>query len=86
MEWARDIFGRKFTLQPKALLKLQDKQYKPEKDDIKTLNESLTMLKKAPKNFDDCIRYAVTKFYRYFRDDIMQLLYTYPLDAKTKNG
>jgi hypothetical protein len=26
------------------------------------------------------------KFYKYFRDDVMQLLYTYPLDAKTKNG
>lgn len=44
------------------------------------------MVKKSPKMFDDCISYAVTKFYKYFRDDVMQLLYTYPLDAKTKNG
>lgn len=44
------------------------------------------MSTKGPKNFEDCIAYAITKFYKYFRDDIMQLLYTYPLDAKTKDG
>ena len=44
------------------------------------------MVTKGPKNFDDCIEYAITKFYKYYRDDVMQLLYTYPLDAKTKNG
>lgn len=44
------------------------------------------MVTRGPKNFEDCIAYATTKFYKYFRDDIMQLLYTYPLDAKTKNG
>ena len=38
VEWARDIFGKKFSLQPKALLKITYKNYKPEKDDIKTLN------------------------------------------------
>lgn len=44
------------------------------------------MATKGPKNFEDCISYAITKFYKYFRDDILQLLYTYPLDAKTKDG
>lgn len=44
------------------------------------------MVKKGPQCFEDCIEYAINKFYKYFRDDILQLLYTYPLDAKTKNG
>lgn len=44
------------------------------------------MVSRGPKTFDDCIEYSVTKFYKYYRDDVMQLLYTYPLDAKTKNG
>ena len=44
------------------------------------------MVKKGPKTFDDCINYAVIKFYKYYRDDVVQLLYTYPLNAKTKNG
>jgi hypothetical protein len=42
--------------------------------------------KKAPTNFDDCISYAVKKFFKYYRNDILQLLHTYPLDAKTKDG
>ncbi len=44
------------------------------------------MVKKGPKTFEDCINYAIHKFYKYYRDDVMQLIYTYPLDAKTKNG
>jgi len=44
------------------------------------------MVKKGPKTFEDCINYAIHTFYKYYRDDVMQLLYTYPLDAKTKNG
>lgn len=86
MEWARDIFGRKFSLQPKALAKFLEKGYVPDSGDIKALTESLKMVMRGPKTFDDCIEYAVTKFYKYYRDDVMQLLYTYPLDAKTKNG
>jgi len=50
------------------------------------LTDCLKMVTKGPKNFDDCIFYAITKFYKYYRDDVMQLIYTYPLDAKTKNG
>lgn len=50
------------------------------------LGKVLRQLKKRPTNFDDCIHSAVKKFYRYYRDDVKQLLYTYPLDAKTKNG
>lgn len=67
-------------------MKLKDPSFKPEKDDIKSLNECIVMASKGPKTFQDCIEYAVNKFYKYFRDDIMQLLYTYPLDAKTKDG
>lgn len=44
------------------------------------------MVTKGPRNYEDCINYAIIKFYKYYRDDILQLVYTYPLDAKTKNG
>ncbi len=44
------------------------------------------MVKNHPINFDGAIGYAVKKFYKYYRNDIKQLLYTYPLDAKTKDG
>lgn len=86
IEWARDKFGHKFSLKPKALLKVTEEKYKPDQSEIKTLNECYKLLKKRPGNFDDCILYSIRKFYKYFRDDVMQLMYTYPLDAKTKNG
>lgn len=44
------------------------------------------MINKKPDNFSDCIHYAINKFYKYYRNDIKQLIYTYPLDAKTKDG
>lgn len=40
----------------------------------------------APKDFDECIVSAVKKFYKYYRNDIRQLLHTYPLTMKTKDG
>lgn len=44
------------------------------------------MIKYRPKTFEDCINEAVRIFFKYFRNDIRQLLYTYPLDMKTKEG
>lgn len=39
-----------------------------------------------PKNFDDCINYGIQKFYKYYRNDVKQLIYTYPLGTMTKDG
>lgn len=88
VEWARDKFGQKFSLKPKALIKILEAKSddKEEGTDLKVLRSSLKLLERHPINFDGCVDYAVRKFYKYFRNDIKQLLYTYPLDAKTKDG
>lgn len=44
------------------------------------------MLEHKPANFDDCVAEAVRKFYKYFRNNVRQLLHTYPIDMKTKDG
>lgn len=44
------------------------------------------MLKKRPKNFDDCIEWARLKFEKLYNHDMKQLLHTYPLDVTTKDG
>jgi len=44
------------------------------------------MIKYRPESFDDCIAEAVRKFYVYYRNNVRQLLYTYPIDMKTKEG
>lgn len=50
------------------------------------MKKVLRKLEKRPLNFDDCIHGGIMKFYSYYRNNVKQLLYTYPLDAKTKNG
>ena len=44
------------------------------------------MLENRPTNFQEAIHNATKIFYQIYRNDIKQLLYTYPLDAKTKDG
>lgn len=44
------------------------------------------MLSDRPANFEEAAGTAARVFYQLFRNDILQLLYTYPLDAKTKDG
>lgn len=53
---------------------------------MKEFKEAIKFLVKRPKNFEDCITYALNKFYKYYRNDIKQLMYTYPLNSKTKDG
>lgn len=88
IEWARDKFGKLFTLRPKSLLRIADEEnYDPQGgQELKELMNAIKMIEKQPKTFDDCVFYAIKKFYKYFRNDIKQLLYTYPLDSKTKDG
>lgn len=44
------------------------------------------MINYRPESFDDCIAEAVRKFFVYYRNNVRQLLFTYPLDLKTKEG
>jgi hypothetical protein len=50
------------------------------------LKDCLKMLESRPTNFEEAVGTAARVFYQLFRNDILQLLYTYPLDAKTKDG
>jgi hypothetical protein len=88
VEWARDIFGKTFTLDPKALSKMVDnfKTYTPSGSDLSMLKTCVTMLESRPRDFDEAVLIATNKFFEHFRNDIKQLLYTYPLDAQTKDG
>jgi hypothetical protein len=54
--------------------------------EFKTKKEGINLFKNRPMNFYDCINYAVHKFYKLFRNDIISLLKVYPTDHKTKEG
>ncbi len=88
VEWARDKFGKLFSQKPRSLAKLlEGVHFAPTNmQELQTLKQAVKLLKKMPTNFDDCIRYARHKFQKYFVNDIRQLLFTYPLDHKTKQG
>lgn len=44
------------------------------------------LVENKPNTFEDCVIWARKKFETWFHNDILQLLYKYPLDAKDKYG
>ena len=87
VEWAKDQFGKKFTQLPKAINKrIEEAKNGIENNDIKLTKKVLKWLKKLPKSFDDCLKIARDKYNKVFVLNIKQLIYSYPLDKKDKNG
>ena len=87
VEWARDQFGKKFTQMPKALNKrIEEAKKGEENNDLKLTKKAIKWLRNLPKTFDDCLKIARDKYNKVFVINIKQLLYSYPLDKKDKNG
>lgn len=91
VEWARDKFSKLFSQYPQSTVKLLEEGQKKEvefvsQQDIQMLKEGVKMLKKRPVTFDDCIEWSRLKFEKLYNHDMKQLLHTYPLDCKTKEG
>ncbi|CAD8207678.1 unnamed protein product [Paramecium octaurelia] len=88
IEFARDKFNKLFSLKPKLAQNIIENQsFNPQNpEEIKQLKSTIKLLQQAPTKLEDCIQWAKNKFQKYFINDIKQLLYTYPVDAKTKDG
>ena len=87
IEWARDKFEKIFVQKPKNLQKfVNELNTDPGGQDSKMAADALKWIRKMPRNYNDCIKYAIKKFKKYFENDVKQLLYVYPIDAKDKNG
>jgi len=89
IEWARDKFQKLFTQKPQSALKILDDGVNVgivSQQDITALKEGLKLLKKRPNNFMDCVEFARIKFEKLFNHSSKQLVYTYPLDKKNKDG
>ncbi|KAL4441756.1 hypothetical protein ABPG74_008753 [Tetrahymena malaccensis] len=88
VEWARDKFGRMYQQKPQSLQRVLEafKNNQLSTLEEKTLNEGLSMLKKYPKNFDDCLQYGLNKFYKLYNHNILSLLHIYPHNHKNKDG
>lgn len=72
VEFAKDKFGKLFTLFPKSALKiLEDTNYEPQNpEELKALRESVKLLSSVPKSYEECINWALQKFVKYFHYDI----------------
>ena len=66
IEWAKDIFGNLFTLQPQSFNKLINDTNKEvnfsDQQELMAVKKALKLVVKKPKTFADCIALARAKF------------------------
>ena len=90
VEWAKDMLGSFFGVNPQNFNKLKsahlDEIGFSNFEEVKNINKAIKMAKKRPKDFSDCVEIAVNKFYKLFRDNILQLILVYPLDKMNPDG
>lgn len=90
--WAKSLFQGYFADAPETVnLYLSQPNYVEQtlkqNPDIKgTLANISKMLNERPYLFEDCIKWARLEFEGKFNHEIKQLLYNFPVDAKTSNG
>ena len=88
IEWARDKFNKMFTQKPSSFLKVLESfaSNQLEALDEKILREAFRFVNNFSETLEDCVQWALNKYYKLFMHDINQLLYTYPLDFRTQEG
>jgi len=95
IQWARDKFGSCFWNKPSSFNKLWEKYGTPLK--LKEAYNStehlpdefvaaISLLRKRPKNWTECIQMARIRFEKYFNHTAKQLLHVFPLEHKLQDG
>lgn len=55
-------------------------------DAVAIVDSIVKFVEEKPTNFEDCIKWARLQFQKAFHDDIKQLLFNFPKDAKNSKG
>lgn len=84
IEWARDLFGKLFSQKPKNFNRILEEGI--ETQEFKLVKQAVNLLKNKPLTFNDCMKLAREKFEKLFKNNIKQLMFSYPLDKKNKDG
>jgi len=90
IHWARNEFEELFTTYPHAWNKyLKDPSYLDritanEKGEM--INSILYLWRNRVSNFNDCVQFAINRFYEKYNNMIKQLLHAYPVDTETTSG
>lgn len=93
IQWARDRFeGLFFNPCENVNMYLQNSNFVQQSlksgNNVKEIFDGLHsfLVTEKPVRFDECIHWSRLKFEEYFNNNIQQLLYNFPKDAKTSSG
>ena len=90
--WAKSLFQGCFVEAPENVnLYLQqdnfiDQLLKQAGDAVGIVESIVKYVEEKPNNFEDCIKWGRLQFEKSFSDEIKQLLYNFPKDAKNSKG
>jgi ubiquitin-activating enzyme E1 len=89
IHWARDHFEI-FTRMPQTFIKFRDDINFVEKlssiEKEQCINDIKTFVKYNPKNWKDCVKWSLDFYYENYRNNILQLLNTFPKNHKNDDG
>jgi len=92
IQWSRELFEGYFNKSVGNAMKYLTKDAKNElknmtPTEVICINEDIKqVLKHLPKTYDDCLDYAFEVWHELFRNQIQQMRYKFPTDAKTAEG
>ncbi|XP_060103829.1 ubiquitin-like modifier-activating enzyme 6 [Heteronotia binoei] len=94
IQWARDKFESAFTHKPSLFNKFWQTYQSAEEvlqriksgESLEGSFQVIKCLSRRPRNWQQCVELARLKFEKYFNHKALQLLHSFPLDTRLKDG
>uniref|UniRef100_A0A8C4TMQ4 E1 ubiquitin-activating enzyme n=1 Tax=Erpetoichthys calabaricus TaxID=27687 RepID=A0A8C4TMQ4_ERPCA len=94
IQWARDKFESLFTHKPSIYNKFwqthssaeQVLQRMKSRESLEGSFQVIKLLSRRPAQWEDCVLLARFKFEKYFKRKAVQLLHSFPIDTRLKDG
>ncbi|XP_028832160.1 ubiquitin-like modifier-activating enzyme 6 isoform X2 [Denticeps clupeoides] len=94
IQWARDKFESSFSHKPSMFSMFWQNYHSAEHvlqrmklgENLDGSFQVVKLLSRRPLNWDQCVSLARLKFEKYFRRKALQLLHSFPLDTRLKDG
>ncbi|EMP31703.1 Ubiquitin-like modifier-activating enzyme 6 [Chelonia mydas] len=94
IQWARDKFESAFSHKPSLFNKFWQTYPSAEEvlqriksgESLEGCFQAIKSLSRRPRNWSQCVELARIKFEKYFKHKALQLLHSFPLDTRLKDG
>uniref|UniRef100_A0A8D0GKS4 Ubiquitin-like modifier-activating enzyme 6 n=1 Tax=Sphenodon punctatus TaxID=8508 RepID=A0A8D0GKS4_SPHPU len=94
IQWARDKFESAFSHKPSLFAKFWQNYPSAEEvlqrmksgESLEGSFQVIKLLRRRPRNWSHCVELARLKFEKYFNHKALQLLHSFPLDTRLKDG